>query len=437
MILPPAGGNNAPSPVEAGGTDASGNTGSAQETPNNQDDGSNNQSDGSNQGEGANDGSYDNSSDQSQGGGDGSQNVPALSEDTQVHIDCYVLSVQESAGSSKGQNILKNLAVTLNPANIFFGKQKIWGGALKGTPTDASNAAVSSQAVSNVLDGDGWGAPSIEPGVTSKGSVKTSGFFGALTLSGLSYNLNIANSSDNRTEVISRPSVLVSQGKESVFFSGNELVIGLTGVNGGVGSLVKYPVGVTVVVTPATIDKDAVTLDISVEGANFTDPNVRQDLQTTVNVAKTRVDTSAYVKYGQTLALGGIYERQEISSKEGFPGLMDVPVAQYLFGNEQTTTTRRSIIILMTPRTPDNVKDAVDAAMNNPELSPSLAELELRNPDWFNPEPNLVQAFKHLTVDPMVYYSFQNGDVLPPTWNAVNFSDEGSGWDKFVAYLYY
>ena len=114
--------------------------------------------------------------------------------------------------------------------------------------------------------------------------------------------------------------------------------------------------------------------------------------------------------------LGGLYERTDISSKNGFPGLQDLPVVQYFFSNEQTSSTRKSIVFMLTPRSPDAVKIAVNRAMAREAVEPHLSELISRSPDWFNSHPNMVSMFRYLTKDPIIFYEFRSGDILPPSW---------------------
>ena len=247
----------------------------------------------------------------------------------------------------------------------------------------------------------------------------------------MTYSLNIANAADQRTEVVSRPSLMTFLKKPSVFFSGSELINGFTGQYGG--TLVKYPVGITLEITPETLEADVLSLTIGVEGSLLTAPN--PNLTQTVTVGKTRVDTFVKLRLGETLMLGGIYERSEVSSKNGFPGLMDVPVVQYFFSNESTLSNRTSIVFLITPRSPDAVKTAVYRAMTREAVEPHLSELVSRTPDWFSTHTNLVPIFRYLSKDPIIYYEFRSGDILPPSW----------GWDLSVpsklnqlsSFLYY
>ncbi|MBS0272270.1 MAG: hypothetical protein JSR85_06450 [Proteobacteria bacterium] len=351
-----------------------------------------------------------------------SKKTSTENDEQQIVIDCYVLRISEDAITSKGNNILENLAVTLTPGGYSMFKGSFYGsgapGANQPNLAQFNNVTVNAdQGFKANQDNNAGANAAFNPSTTqyvfdNKGSISGRVFTAGLTWAGLTYSLNIANAIDNRTEVVSRPSLMTFLKKSSVFFAGQELVNGFTGQYGG--TLVKYPVGTTLEITPESLQGDIVSLTIGVEGSLLTSPN--PNLTQTVQVAKTRVDTFVKLRLGETLMLGGIYERQEVSSKNGFPGLQDVPVLQYFFSNESTLSSRSSIVIMLTPRSPDAVKAAVERAMTRGANTEHLNELQGRNPDWFGTHPNLVSVFRYLSLNPVIYYEFRSGDILPPSW---------------------
>jgi Tfp pilus assembly protein PilF len=337
----------------------------------------------------------------------------------QIVVDCYLLRITEDAITSKGNNILQNLAITLTP-----GGYTMFSGHMNGTGVTPDTKGNTFSTQPSTGFNNTTGAPILQTGSTftpsspqinlnNQGSLSGSVFTSGITWAGLTYSLNIANATDNRTEVVSRPSLMTFLGKQSVFFSGDELVIGLSGQFGG--TLTKYPVGVTLLVTPQTLEGDVLTLNIAIEGSLLTTAN--PNLNQTVRVGKTRVDTFAKVRLGETLMLGGIYEKISVDSTSGVPGLQDVPIVQYFFSNESTHSARRSIVFMLTPRSPDAVKAAVNRAMSRETYKASrVTELKSRNPNWFATQPNLISIFHYIEKDPVIYYEFRTGDILPPSW---------------------
>lgn len=343
----------------------------------------------------------------------------------QVIVDCYLLRIAESASTTKGHNILENLAVTLTPGSFATFKGKMSGLGVDTLANASSGNNIAYQEPSGFKPNQPPGTGSSASGALSNftndqatvnfnnvGSMSARVFSAGLTWAGLTYSLNIANAVDNRTEVVSRPSILTFLNQPATFFSGTELVNGFTGQYGG--TLVTYPVGITVEVTPQALVDDLLTVTIGIEGSLLTTPEV--NLATTVRVQKSRIDTYVKIRLGETLMLGGLYERTEVYSKAGFPGLQDIPVVQYFFSQEQTASDRRSIVFMMTPRSTDAVKSAINRAMTRQDYRPNLEELASRTPNWFATNPNLLTAFRYLVKDPVIYYEFRTGDVLPPSW---------------------
>src|SRR2546423_8330703 len=52
---------------------------------------------------------------------------------------------------------------------------------------------------------------------------------------------------------------------------------------------------------------------------------------------------------GETNILGGIISDTEATSMNGIPGLKDIPILKYLFGQERKSRDETEIIIVLTP----------------------------------------------------------------------------------------
>lgn len=320
---------------------------------------------------------------------------------------------------------MEGLAVALNPGSYMSYKGRSFlEAANKGswpltalgwdvTDTITGNISTPGSVTKNSMSTT---LPSRDGVVSATGLSNFSGkiFTTGLTWGALNYSLNIANAADERTELVSRPSLMTFLKKQSVFFAGKELVTGLSGQFGA--TLLKYPIGTTMVVTPQKLEDDVVTLNISVEGSLLNQATVPNLNDATVQVSKTRLDTEVRMRLGDTLMLGGIYERRESDNKRGVPGLRDTPLVQYLFSTDQTISQRSSVIIMVTPRSTSVVASAVSRAMQRVGKQACLTELGVRNPAWFNTIPNMVPLLAYIARDPIIYHEFRSGDVLPPSW---------------------
>jgi general secretion pathway protein D len=360
-------------------------------------------------------------------------------ENPQIIMDCYILQITEDARTTKGNNIMDNLAVTLNPGSYFKFAGSMWGsGAVPKDPTSNGDTQTlrPDSAYFNVIPPatNPSPAPTLGEATTTlnnAGSISGRIFAAGISWAGLTYSLNIANAGDQRVEIISRPTLTTFLKKESQFFSGTELVNVAAGQYGS--NLNRLPIGVGVAVTPKALVGDMVTLNIGIESSILRSGN--PNLLTTVDMSKTRVETTVKLRLGETIMLGGIYERSEQDSNNGFPGLRDIPFLQYFFSQETTVSSRHSVAILLTPRSPDIIKSAVNRAMTREAVRPHYSELVSRNPDWFNPEINAVNIFSYFSEDPILYYEFRTGDILPPSWGYdITLSDK---LGELKSFLYY
>ena len=170
--------------------------------------------------------------------------------------------------------------------------------------------------------------------------------------SALAYSLNIANATQNRNEVLARPTLLAIDRLPSTFFSGANISIVVGGASPGANSmLVDKQVGVSFSVTPTFVDDDNVLLTIKTARSFVTTPATG-----TIGVAlsQSRLATSAnlMVKPGQTVILSGLAERERVKGKAGVPVLRDIPGVQFLFSNDQTSDYFRTVMVMLTMRKP-------------------------------------------------------------------------------------
>ena len=126
------------------------------------------------------------------------------------------------------------------------------------------------------------------------------------------------------------------------------------------------------------------------------------------------------MKFGDTLVISGLSEKETEQLNDGVPLLQDIPGLQYFFSSEATLDFNKSVLILLTPRQPRYTyadgSPKTDRA--NPAdakaKQPNLAELKER-PDWFKPAANLDAVFQHLK-DRRLFREFRSGDVRLETW---------------------
>jgi type IV pilus assembly protein PilQ len=62
------------------------------------------------------------------------------------------------------------------------------------------------------------------------------------------------------------------------------------------------------------------------------------------------VDTQVLVSHGETVVLGGIYERTQRNQVERVPFFSEIPVLGYLFRNNSQRDDKSELLVFVTPR---------------------------------------------------------------------------------------
>lgn len=188
-----------------------------------------------------------------------------------------------------------------------------------------------------------------------------------LPAAGISYSLNIFKAGDTVADVIARPSLLALDRTPATFFSGSTVSVATNGEYGG--NLTDKNIGVSLSVTPTFVDSDRLLL--AVKGArSFIEPAQFEGFQQALTSSNNIVSTNVIMRFGETLILSGLRERQYINTKDGVPLLRDVPGLQYLFSTHSDYDYAHHVLILLTPRKPAVYEESLRAASayaNSPE----------------------------------------------------------------------
>jgi general secretion pathway protein D len=345
-------------------------------------------------------------SEETQGAGaEGSEGLPSEFVNKQmVVVDVVLIGTEEDLNTSKGINLLSGLEIQF--------------GAAGGTPAFSFQR---DKTRSNI------------DGTTLTRSVKT-----LIQVPAITYSLNIANSLTERNEILARPTLVAQVGKQSEFFSGVE--INAAAVSGGDGSSVSIQkeVGVKLTVTPEFLDRDTVALQVSAQRRFLTNPSASVVFDFRLDTTKTEVNANVVMKFGETLILSGLSEKEFESNRDGVPILQDIPFAQYLFAKATTRKFRKSVMILITPRRPAyTYQDEKTRKETLDELSGkdrAIYEFESKYSDWYRPYPSWASVF-HQLKENQLYREFRTGDVEMEAWNS-----NQSVWDRLrgaLRFIYY
>ena len=332
----------------------------------------------------------------------------ALAEENKmVIVDVVIISSVEDISTAKGVNLLNGL-------QIQFGSPD--GGAISATRTINTNNQTNSTTgdVTNIVQ--------------------------RLTIPAITYSLNIANAGTTRNEILARPSLVAIEGQKSEFFSGENIKASAVSTTAQEGATeVERDIGVRLAVTPETVGKDNVKLLVEVERTFLQTPSTSVQFTFQLRTSKTTVAANVVLRRGETLILSGLSEKETENIRDGVPVLQDVPLIQYLFSRHTTRDFNRSVLVLLTPRTPEYTYRPRDArklarAARGDNEDEVLNELKARYTDWFRPYPNWASVFRHLQNNAL-YREFRTGDVSQERWDTQ--SSHGARLKSALDFLHY
>jgi len=330
--------------------------------------------------------------------------VAASGSPRMLLVDVVLLSTQELVSTSKGVNLLN--ALTLQLGSV------------------AGNLAAYSRVISSVAEG-------------SDPAAVTTTITRAVTVPALSYSLNIANANNSVNEVLARPTLAAIEGVPSEFFSGVNLSAGVVSLSQQGGATIvplDKRFGIKLAVTPHFLPQGQVQLKVEAQrtALNTSSDNPRVAYQ--IEIGETTANANVVMNVGETLVLSGLSEKSSSTSRDGVPFLQDVPGVQYLFSNQKSNDLQRSVLILVTPRSPVQVAEAAPG-----ESDPMAVRMKrLREKFGFagasSIPPNIEAALTQLQGNDF-YRQFRQADVSLERWERMRTT--GDRLREALGFLYY
>ncbi len=268
-----------------------------------------------------------------------------------VQVDVIMIRTEEVEASGRGVNVLDGLMLQ-------------YGGSGTRTDTRARDATGDMNSVQRVITR-------------------------AINVPNVMYSLNIANDSLDYASVVARPTLVASDGQPATFFSGESVSLALSG--NFAGNIQDRDIGVSLAVTPTFLDDDRVLLNVSATRSfvNFGNPAVTGSFQQALQTTKQAVTTSVAVRFGETLILSGLSERQIERQRSAAPLLGDLPLIQYLFNRSDQSVYTKSVLMLLTPRRVDSATDAGPTHNIDTPHGQALKRLHTQFPQLFSAPLNL------------------------------------------------
>lgn len=191
---------------------------------------------------------------------------------------------------------------------------------------------------------------------------------------------------EQRSILISNPTIVVMNNQTAVFQVGQDYPIREFSINDQTGQLetgeIKYRfVGVELDVTPSVNADEMISMDVhpmvsALGGTVITQGGPESAILQDRIFKKRDARTQVTIKNGYTIALGGLTQEDESQDKFQIPVLGDIPILGKLFQNNESSSGSTNLIIFITAKTlnPDGstYEDIIDPrVIDQMEILPS------------------------------------------------------------------
>ena len=154
---------------------------------------------------------------------------------------------------------------------------------------------------------------------------------------------------EGRGEIISSPRVITSDSKQATIKVGQEIPYTTSSANEGSNTQFKEAV-LQLDVTPQITPDDRIIMELVVNKDN---PDFSRSVLGQPPIDTRSVETTVLVDNGETVVLGGVYERTKSFQKEQVPWLGDVPVLGPLVQAGVTAGQQQRIVDLCDTQDPE------------------------------------------------------------------------------------
>src|SRR5213594_1859978 len=211
---------------------------------------------------------------------------------------------------------------------------------------------------------------------------------------------------DTYTKIIQNPEVRSVDGQTAKLRIGDRVPVatgsfqagvgvGSTGGAGFVNPLVNtqfqyIDVGVIVEITPRVHPNREVSMKVSIEVSSVTGTSTIGGIQQPI-ISQRKVEHEIRLKEGEVSVLGGLIQRTDTKTLNGWPGLAKIPLIRYLFSDDKTDHQEDEVLIVLTPRIvriPEWTKENLRTVFSGTEASVQVKrESEIHAPATPPPAP--------------------------------------------------
>jgi general secretion pathway protein D len=209
-------------------------------------------------------------------------------------------------------------------------------------------------------------------------------FYQILGQHGLDATLH-ALAARNKTEILSRPSILTRSSQQATIMVGQEVPVITNSrvvdqTNSTINTVQYRDIGIILRVTPFITQEGLVEMIVSPEISSLSATTV--PISNTVNVPvidKRAADTVVVTPSDKTVVIGGLISTQSIDRDSKVPLLGDIPLLGYAFKRKVKSDAKTELLIFLTPhvvRTPEELSQVATKEREQLELAPKVFQKE-------------------------------------------------------------
>lgn len=185
-------------------------------------------------------------------------------------------------------------------------------------------------------------------GLPVENSAITAGFHLA-RISGRILDLELsALEQENQVEIIASPRLLTAHLQTASIKQGTEIPYEVSSGSSGATSIEFKDAVLGMEVTPKILPNGRITLTLQIS-QNMPGRSIKQGEGEALAIDKQEIKTQVTVKDGETIVLGGIFQRQRNQATDKVPGVGDIPLLGSLFKHSNQQHKRRELVIFITP----------------------------------------------------------------------------------------
>jgi Flp pilus assembly secretin CpaC len=152
--------------------------------------------------------------------------------------------------------------------------------------------------------------------------------------------------------ILAQPKIMALSGQPAVFQVGGEIPIRI--VSSFIANIEFKPFGTLVSFIPQVTEEGDIFLTVTPE---VSQPDFNSPVEGIPTFRTRRASTSARLRNGETLVLGGLMQTARVEEVRGIPYLQDVPFAGHFFRHTTYNDEITELMVLVTPRLVHPISD--------------------------------------------------------------------------------